>query len=395
VRGFWEQQASPALKDQGLARFYDLGRIKEAKTGGLPSLMIGLYAFASGGGEVMTIRLANALYGKGFSVTVFEFEPAERNPEVRRMLNSAIPVVTGQDTETLRRYIRDFGIDIFNSHHPGLQNLFCHAFPDDSRPIHVGATHGLYDTMKRGQLSKRLVPIDARTDKWVYVADKNLVPFESLGLYDKERFLKLPNGMERPQISKVPRSELGIPDDAFVLCLVSRAVAEKGWREAIEVVSVARTQSERDIHLLLIGDGEEYAALEAERLPGHVHLLGFRPDPWNYYATSDMGFLPSVFSGESFPLVIIEALFAGKPVIASDVGEIRQMLDGGGGELAGAVFPLEGGRVPIGRVAERVCGFASDRAALGRATELARKNSIRFEMDAVAVSYRALFSALA
>ena len=71
-----------------------------------------------------------------------------------------------------------------------------------------------------------------------------------------------------------------------------------------------------------------------------VHYLGFRSNIRDYFAASDIGFLPSRFKGESFPLVLIDCVLSGKPVLASDVGEIRYMLDSTDG-LAGELFDLE------------------------------------------------------
>ncbi len=354
--------------------------------------MIAVYSFSTGGGEVQPIRLANALYKLRLSITVLEFLPADRNAGVRRMLDPGIPVVSCQDPYKLRQYIRDFGIDVFNSHHSSLQNFFADAFPDAPRPKHVAVTHGLYDLLSRQDLAWCLPKVYACVDHWVYVADKNLLPFKAFGLYDPERFTKLPNGMERPRITPVPRSDLGLAEDAFVLCLVSRAMVEKGWREAVEIVTTARKQCNRDIQLLLIGDGLEYDRLKQMRLPDYIHLLGFRHNPWDYLAASDMGLLPSRFKGESFPLTIIEAFFAGKPVLASDLGEIRNMLDGENGRMAGAVFALTDWHIPIDQVAKLIADFAADGNTLARAGEIARKKSVQFEIERIAGQYADLFS---
>jgi len=392
VRTFWEQQAGEDLKARALEDFYDLERIRSARLDSEPSIMVGLYSFSSGGGEVLPIRLANALYKKGFGVTVLEFQRADRNPGVRELLDSGIAVVSCDDADTLRRYVRDFGIDVFNSHHLSLQNLFSDAFREGPRPRHVAVTHGLLDTLTRQELSACLAKVDATTDHWVYGADKNLLPFRKFDLCAQDRFSKLPNGMERTAISPVSREELGVPEDAFVLCLVSRAMAEKGWSEAIEVVALARDRSGQDIHLLLVGAGEEYDRLEKETLPDHVHLLGFRPNPLDYYATADMAFLPSIYRAETFPLTIVEALFASRPVIASDVGDVKQMLAAGNGEVAGAVFALDDWQIPVDEVAGLVERFAVDPAAVSWASRLAWQKSGEFEIGGIADRYAALFS---
>ena len=127
-------------------------------------------------------------------------------------------------------------------------------------------------------------------------------------------------------LNPVPRASLGIPEQAFVLTLVSRAMHEKGWAEAISATTRAREISGLDIHLVLIGDGEAHDAAKAAGVPAYIHLEGFQPNTQDYFAAADLGILPSRFPGESFPLVIIECLNAGTPVLASDIGEIRYML---------------------------------------------------------------------
>lgn len=135
------------------------------------------------------------------------------------------------------------------------------------------------------------------------------------------------------------RDSLNIGQDDFVLCMVARGIPEKGWEEAIQAVNWANARSARNIHLLLIGDGPEFDRLCDLKCSERVHFLGFRQNIRDYFATSDMGFLPSRFRGESAPLVVIDCLLAGKPVLASDIGEIRGMLDSPEG-LAGQLFSL-------------------------------------------------------
>lgn len=189
-------------------------------------------------------------------------------------------------------------------------------------------------------------------------ADKNLLPFK--GLFQNLQFRKIGNGL--PQIPIVPhkRLELGIEENAFCLTLVSRAIFEKGWIEAIEAVKIARRKSERPIHLILIGEGECYDFLKGKNLPSYIHLLGRKSDVRNYFAMSDVGLLPSRFKGESFPLVVIESLMSGSPVVASDIGEVRNMLADEAGNMAGMLFKLREGEIPVDELAQIILLLATD-----------------------------------
>jgi glycosyltransferase involved in cell wall biosynthesis len=58
-----------------------------------------------------------------------------------------------------------------------------------------------------------------------------------------------------------------------------------------------------------------------------VHLLGLRPDVAAVLAAADVFVLPSL--SEGLPLALLEAMFAGRPIVASDVGEVAVALAGG------------------------------------------------------------------
>ncbi len=91
------------------------------------------------------------------------------------------------------------------------------------------------------------------------------------------------------------------------------------------------------------------------------HLLGFQRNVRGYFAVADIGLLPSRFRGESAPLVIIECLQAGRPFVASDLGEIAGMLASEDG-MAGAVLPLRGDDVDVPALQGLIEKLASDRA---------------------------------
>ena len=125
-------------------------------------------------------------------------------------------------------------------------------------------------------------------------------------------------------------------------------------------MKLAREISGKEIHLLLIGQGQEYKRLVNHVKDKFVHFLGFKSNIRDYFAMSDIGFLPSRFTGESYPLVIIDCLQSLRPILASNVGEIASMIYTESGP-AGTVFPLENWKIPIKRVAEIIAEYAMNR----------------------------------
>jgi len=106
------------------------------------------------------------------------------------------------------------------------------------------------------------------------------------------------------------------------LLVVARLEKEKNVRLALASFAQAAPQ---DACLIVVGDGREreQLALFAQELKisGRVFLEGER-DARAYYAVADLVLVPSRYEG--YGLVIVEALAAGKPVLATDVGVARE-----------------------------------------------------------------------
>jgi glycosyltransferase involved in cell wall biosynthesis len=124
------------------------------------------------------------------------------------------------------------------------------------------------------------------------------------------------------------REDLGIASDAVVYTLVARGIPEKGWEASIAAfVRLRRKHRERALHLLLCGAGEEPDRLFAlHGTDPDITFVGFQSRVHGLYRLSDVAIVPSRFSGESYPLCIIQAFQSGTPVIGSRVGEIQTML---------------------------------------------------------------------
>jgi glycosyltransferase involved in cell wall biosynthesis len=350
--------------------------------------------FYPGGAEILPIRLANEFKRQGCSVLMLSAGFNMREEGVRRMLRNDIPVVETSDVNEVKKIIRDFGVEALNTHQWHIQKYPVYV-PDvfDQLHAHVASLHGMIEHGNASEVSEEhLRNADHGVTTWVYTAEKNLVPFSDIGLYDKSspRFVKIPNGLQPPHIIPIPRAEMGIPEHAFVLCCVSRAIPEKGWAETILVVERARALSGRDIRLILVGNGPVYDNYRRVGVPDFVYLAGFSANSVGHYAAADMGIMLTMFKSESFPLTIVDCLFAGKPYIATDVGDIRNMLTTSD-DVAGEVIELEDWEVPVERTTQIVAAFATDRQKYTNAVSLVRSIANRYHIDVVASQYIRLF----
>ncbi len=389
LRRRWLDHHDDAIPSDLLERVEALHPGKASQGERDPNLLIVTYSLIAGGGEILPIRLANTLKHLGLSITVLNCHQYPNQPGVRRMLRNDIPLIELDALDSLGTIINDFGIDLIHSHHAWVDTTICELLHGSCDVCHVITSHGMYNEIETDEIER----IGALLRPWVssatYVADRNLDALLRLGL-KQEITAKIANAIDPQQAPAIERASLGIHKDAFVVCLVSRGIREKGWQEAIEAVQLAREQSNFDIQLLILGDGKELNRLQPIVDHSFIHFLGFQADSGRYFACADLGILPSFYPGESQPLTLLECLGAGRPYLASDLGEIRAMLSTADG-LAGQVIPLEDGKVNPQAFADRLRRYLDDPSLLERHTALACIAARKFDPVAMGMAYTEIY----
>lgn len=114
---------------------------------------------------------------------------------------------------------------------------------------------------------------------------------------------------------------------AKVLLAVGRLSKEKGHADLIEAVALLQRRGLPEFHVLLVGEGPERGALEAlareRRVP--VTFAGQRSDVRPFYSLCDSFVLPS--HSEGSPNVLIEAMAAAKPIVATTAGGVGETVE--------------------------------------------------------------------
>lgn len=131
------------------------------------------------------------------------------------------------------------------------------------------------------------------------------------------------------------RQQHGISKEAFVFAYVGRLSEEKGLHYLLDAMAEL-TRSYNRVRLILVGDGSQRKMLEQRavelNLKQHISFVGFQKDVLPWLSIADCFVLPSLTEGT--PMVVLEAMAAGVPVIATRVGGVPDVVaDGVNGVL--------------------------------------------------------------
>jgi glycosyltransferase involved in cell wall biosynthesis len=301
----------------------------------------------TGGGErvarTLTLHLDRERFDRVLCVSRW-FDEAAAEPAARQALDeldaAGVEVLTlpRRSRLGLRAWrpllerLRSGRVDILHSHKIG-SNVWGAALSTISRPpVFVAHEH---TWSYEGNPTRRLLDrelIARRADAFVCVSNEDRRRMIEIERIDPAKIVYLPNGIPPLSIPDRPsiREELSIADDAPVI----GAVAILRPQKAVDVlVRASATVRERfpDVQVLVAGHGDQRQELERLRaelgLEGTVHFLGPRSDVPALLATFDVAALSSDYEGA--PLVVMEYMAAGLPIVATRVGGVPDLIEDG------------------------------------------------------------------
>jgi glycosyltransferase involved in cell wall biosynthesis len=179
-------------------------------------------------------------------------------------------------------------------------------------------------------------------DKIIVVSNATRNYVLSLGA-DPAKIEVLHNGVDLERFKPLPdvkgemRKKLGIPEEACVVLTVRRLVYKNGIDTLLDSAEIAVKKNPKLV-FVVVGRGPDFEEVKEKiaqlGMQRNFRLTGFVSDedlPF-YYNVADLFALPSK-SGEGLPLVALEAMACGLPVIATDVGGTSEILSGEYGKL--------------------------------------------------------------
>jgi glycosyltransferase involved in cell wall biosynthesis len=289
-------------------------------------VLMGFLGFHVGGGEYFPIYLANALRELGVQVSMLALDTVHVTPEMFDLLDRRIPVYSAADVNANgpEAFLSETGVDIVHSNHIGIEHLFFSRNELEEPFPFVASLHGTYEVS--GLQEYEISRVTRGVRHWVYTADKNTEHLRRRPWVTAPT-TKLPNAVP---INNAPwettRNDLGVGENTFVFTLVSRPMRDKGWHVAAQATAELLDEG-HDVALWLVGDGDYRETMEA-RWGNHpaIRFLGFQSNIHGIFRQSNCCLLPTRFKGESYPLILVQAIQSTVPSIATDAGEIAAML---------------------------------------------------------------------
>jgi glycosyltransferase involved in cell wall biosynthesis len=390
----------------------------------IPSLLVG-------GAEVFIVRLANRLAQRNHRVFLVHLNPTQRSELLEERISPQVTIVpfhyklslaqtawwkllymTTLWNATLYREVlfrrnkfkanrlADFldgfcqqnQIDVINSHLMITDWSVAHYFWRKPRSQKfVISMHGCYNRIevktrpfliRLDQDSPRVL---STADRVVLLTPKNAIPLQGVPL--KNDPVYIPLGFEKvadqpdERASKVP----------LTFTLVSRAIARKGWEEAI---AATRQLIGEGIacRLILVGGGEYQEELQEQF--GHLaylHFVGATAQVLPWVQQCDVGLFPSYIESESYPNTVIEYLACGKPVIGTDIGEVKNMMRAPDGTLAGQLLAYHPAGISVAELATCMRRYVENPALLQQQGELARLAFEKFDLDRCVDAYETAY----
>ncbi len=352
-----------------------------------------------GGAEIQLAHLARGLAKLDYTVTVCSLEPSPFDPQALAAEGVELVVFGAEHRRDrlaalprLVRLARRADVVLCTMWDMSLWGRL--AAVAARRPVIVAehATDRSFQTSAKGAPRASWIALHNRLlDRFTYAtvacATAQRPVLESEGVA-AEKIVYIPNGipideLRRAAESGPTRSDLGIPDDAPVAIQVGVFRPEKNQIGAIEAFDRVREKIS-GARLVFVGEGETRASVESRAVgTGGIDFLGPRRDVAGLLALADAMLLPSL--SDAMPMVVLEAMALGVPVVASDVGDVRRAL----GDEAGICVP-PGDASALAEAWSRMLSDSELRAGFGRA---GAQRARRFDASLMTRRYAALFDA--
>lgn len=243
-----------------------------------------------------------------------------------------------EDIQRIRRLCREEGVQILHAHRGQEHWLSAAAlrlpgFPGPSRPALFRSRH-ILEPVRAHPLNRWLY--NGPTDRTIAVTEGIRRGYLRSGVFQPGRFAVIRGGVDcrafRPDLDgSALRKSLGLIPQDVAVGMAASFIPIKGHLLALEALALLRRRGLPVVYLLASSGGDEEKirgrALEVG-LSRWVHFLGYQEDLPSALAATDLGLFPSLQS-EGTSRALLEFMAMGRPVVAAEVGCVRELLADG------------------------------------------------------------------
>lgn len=302
-----------------------------------------IHSLAPGGAEAVLVDLARVAPHAGLEVAVMPLVQADDDRHDRALRALGVPALplalsSRWDPHAFRRAhiaARQWGPDIVHTHlkHADLVGAFLAR--RTGAPM-VSTLHVMEDVVglvprtkrrlaaaARLSVARRTVAVSEAQRRWYLAAFPSADPASVVTVHNG---VVDPRGLEPPDAARRRdlRRSFGVPDDAVLVLQVSLLRPGKGHADLL--AALPRLPVGAGVHVALAGDGPLRWELEqaARGLGDRVHFLGYRDDVAALLQACDVVVQPS--AADALPTALIQALAAGRPIVANEIGGIPEIV---------------------------------------------------------------------
>lgn len=142
-----------------------------------------------------------------------------------------------------------------------------------------------------------------------------------------DNIYEIPNSVDVEKIKKLSMEEINLPNE-YIFTTLGRLDNNKNQILLLKAAKLVK-ESRNDFKILLLGDGEDRNLLEKfikeNDLSENVQILGFKDNPYSYIKNSTATVLTSL--SEGFSLALVESVVLDTPIISTNVGIAKELID--------------------------------------------------------------------
>jgi phosphatidylinositol alpha-mannosyltransferase len=360
--------------------------------------MVCPYSFdVPGGVQAHVLQLAEVFRSQGHEVSVLApSSPHVQLPDYVVSGGKAVPIPYNGSVarlrfgpathRTVKKWLSQGDFDVLHLHEPNAPSLSMLALMIAEGPIvatfHTSTTKSLTLSVFQGILRPWHEKIVGR----IAVSDlARRWQMEALG----SDAVEIPNGVPVATFASAPPLD-GYPRPGRCVLFLGRFDEPRKGMDVLLGALPRLAEAFPDIEVLVVGRGDASALAEkAGELAAHLRFLGQVDDATKASAlrSADVYCAPNT-GGESFGIVLVEAMAAGTAVVASDLDAFRRVLDNG---AAGRLVPVD----DAGALADALIAVLGDDALRARYVEVAGTVVHRYDWSVVAADIMRVYETVA